>query len=63
MKMKCITILLLCLALIFSSGPAKGETANDAKRLAGWYVSFDEGGQAVLNRGIIGIQNGMISDI
>ena len=63
MKMKCITMLLLCLALVFSSGPAKGETADDARRLAGWYVSFDEGGQAVLNRGIIGIQNGMISDI
>ena len=63
MKMKCIIMLMLCLALVFSSVLAEGETANDAKRLAGWYVSFDESGQAGLNHGIIDIQDGMISDI
>lgn len=63
MKMKYIRLLMLCLALVFSSALAEAETANDAKRLAGWYVSFDESVQADLNRGIIDIQDGMISDI
>lgn len=36
---------------------------GDEKHLAGWYVSFNEEGKAVLDRGIIGIRDGMISDI
>ena len=36
---------------------------GDDKRLAGWYVSFNEEDRPVLNRGIIGIHDGMISEI
>lgn len=37
--------------------------ADDAKQLAGWYVSFNEDDKAVLDRGIIGIRDGVISEI
>ena len=36
---------------------------DDDKQLAGWYVSFNEEGKAVLNRGIISIHDGKISEI
>lgn len=57
-------IIMAILALVSAAAFADDVSQPGAeKHLAGWYVSFNEEGQAVLNRGIISIRDGMISEI
>ena len=57
-------VIMAVLALICTAAFADDVSQPGAeKHLAGWYVSFNEEGHAVLNRGIISIRDGIISEI
>lgn len=61
---KYLFIIMAILALVYTAAFADDVSRpGDAKQLAGWYVSFNEEGRAVLDRGIISIRDGVISEI